>query len=597
MKPLTAEEKATGKQNFQGAIGSDLTRREFLMGGLAAGAVSGAGLGAYYFSYGKLTQEDRVRVAVIGTGDEGNVLINAINPDYLDVVAICDIRPYNIHRAFHGDYSSPNALANRCGLIKKYGYKSEDEARKHVAEYKDYKECFRHEGLEGVIIALPLHLHDEVAIAAMQAEAGPDKKGLHVLTEKLMAHSVGQCKNMGRVSEQRQRLLATGHQRHYSILYDNAVDMIKRGLLGDLHHIRAQWHRGNLPGKDSWQLPVPSKDRNLAAMQAELEEQKAELAKSEAELAKATGSKKASLIKRLEELRKLHAQLAAQIADESVDAAKYGYGTKTLPGGKYTYSPLEELIRWRLWARTGGGLMAELGSHQLDAAGIFCTAARMIGKSDDAAKKVKKARPLSVVAVGGRHIFPEDREVDDHVYCNYEFPAPDYDPNDKELQHKKIVVSYSSINGNGFGGYGEIVMGTKGTLIIENEQDVQLYPGSSQSTSVSVAQGKDGKPTLDTTASGGGPAQAVGKLALESGPVSRGYTEELEHWAWCIRNFDFEQNQPKCKPEVAMADAIIALTSNLAIAEQKRIEFKDAWFDINSDETPEGKPPTVKPAS
>ena len=33
--------------------------------------------------------------------------------------------------------------------------------------------------------------------------------------------------------------------------------MIRKGLLGELHHIRAQWHRGNLPGNDSWQQPMP----------------------------------------------------------------------------------------------------------------------------------------------------------------------------------------------------------------------------------------------------------------------------------------------------------------------------------------------------
>ena len=102
-----------------------------------------------------------------------------------------------------------------------------------------------------------------------------------------------------------------------------------------------------------------------------------------------------------------------------------------------------------------------------------------------------------------------------------------------------------------------------------------------------------GRPTLDTTASGGGPAADVGKKALETGPVSRGYTEEMEHWAWCIRNFDYEKNQPKCHPKVAMADAIIALTTNIAINEKRRIEFKPEWFDINSDETPEGVKPSV----
>ena len=58
-----------------------------------------------YFGYDKV--KDPVRVGVIGTGDEGNVLIGAVTPDYVQVVAIADIRPYNIHRAFHGDWASP----------------------------------------------------------------------------------------------------------------------------------------------------------------------------------------------------------------------------------------------------------------------------------------------------------------------------------------------------------------------------------------------------------------------------------------------------------------------------------------------------------
>ena len=37
-----------------------------------------------------------------------------------------------------------------------------------------------------------------------------------------------------------------------------------------------------------------------------------------------------------------------------------------------------------------------------------------------------------------------------------------------------------------------------------------------------------------------------------------------------------------------MGDAIIALTANMAARSGKRIEFKHGWFDIHSDETPEG---------
>ena len=75
-------------------------------------------------------------------------------------------------------------------------------------------------------------------------------------------------------------------------------------------------------------------------------------------------------------------------------------------------------------------------------------------------------------------------------------------------------------------------------------------------------------------------------------PAERGYTEELEHWAWCIRNRSPE-NLPRCHPKVAMGDAVIALTTNLAARQGARIEFKETWFDVHSDETPEGVKPDV----
>jgi predicted dehydrogenase len=550
---LTEEQKTIGKENFADAI--TITRRDFLTGTLAAGLASGAGLGSIYFGYGK-SVGNPLRVGFLGTGDEGSVLLGAHNPEYLNVVAIADIRPYNVFRAFHGDVSSPSAYTARPGLMAKYKWSSEDEARKQVKVYGAYEDLLADDDIEAVVIALPLHLHAEAAIKAMRA-------GKHVLTEKLMGHSIHECKEMSRVSRETGKILATGHQRHYSVLYDNAVHTIGRaGLLGQLHSIRAQWHRGNLPGNDSWKPPMPD-DESLAK----------KLVGWKKDLETAKPADIVPLTKRI-------AQLEAQISDALVDAAKYGYTPMTLGDGE-TRSPLQELIRWRLWNRTGGGLMAELGSHQLDAAGIFVSAMHGEGK---------KVKPLTVTAVGNRSIFPADREVDDHVYCMYEYPAPGYE----EDKNKKIVVTYSSINGNGFGDYGEVVMGTKGTLVLEREQDVMLYKGSAKDTRVTVTKKKDGSAALDTTESGGGGGPAAGgKVTGDGAPPSRGYTEEMEHWAWCIRN-PSPENQPRCKPEVAIADAVIALVSNVALANpetQARIPFKPEWFDIASDETPEGVKP------
>ncbi|MCA9150786.1 MAG: Gfo/Idh/MocA family oxidoreductase, partial [Planctomycetales bacterium] len=397
---LNPEQKAVGSDNYYEALG--VSRRDFLKGVALAGVTSGAGLGAMYFGYGGRLN-DPVRIGVIGTGDEGSVLIGSLNPEYVDVKAICDIRPFSVHRAFHGDWSTSNTIAVRPGLMSVYGWKSEDEARQHVKIYKDYEELLSNPDIEAVIIALPLHLHAPVAIAAML-------KGKHVLTEKLMAYDVASCKEMARVAKKNDKILATGHQRHYSVLYDNAVHLLKWGLLGQIHHIRAQWHRGNLPGNDSWKMPLPGGE--LAADGKVFDKIAAQLASFQKKLKDPNLS--AGEISFLE---KQVAQWTAWNEDRNIKPEDYGYQNMSLADGRER-SAMEELCRWRLWDRTGGGLMAELGSHQLDAASIFISALRNDGK---------KAHPLSVHAIGGRHIFPLDRDCYDHVYCTFEFPGPGYD--------------------------------------------------------------------------------------------------------------------------------------------------------------------------
>jgi len=252
---LSPDQKEVGTHNYHAAVGAyyDVNRRDFLRGIVGVGAVSGAGLGAMYYGYGKVN--DPVRVAVIGTGDEGNVLIGGCTPEYVQVKAICDIRPFSIHRAFHGEWTSPSTLERRPGLLNVYGYPNEAQARKEIKVYDasngGIMACLDDPDIEAVIIALPLFLHAPVAAQAME-------RGLHVLTEKLMAHDVAQCKVMSRLAEQLKDSsgnplhLATGHQRHYNVKYDNAVNLIRWGLLGQIHHIRAQWHRSNVPGADSW---------------------------------------------------------------------------------------------------------------------------------------------------------------------------------------------------------------------------------------------------------------------------------------------------------------------------------------------------------
>ncbi len=587
---LTDEQKKEAKQNYEDTV--KVTRRGFLST-LPAAVVAGGGLGAAYFGYKQI--EDPLRVGIIGTGDEGNVLIGALNPDFIEVKAICDIRPSSIHRAFNGDWPSSKMQPARPGLVNVYGekkgWKTESDARKDVRVYTNgYDELLDDDEIEAVIIALPLWQHAPCAIDSMLA-------GKHVLTEKLMAHSVGECKEMGRVAKKTGKLLATGHQRHYSVLYANAVDTIKQGVIGDIHHIRAQWHRT----ADSWRPPLPDSDGyDLAAFNADIREldikrRDGKLSTDDYKEARAALDAEHGVLSKLRSVKgrasnpsikgkehegwvKCMEQLEQLVKDGAVPAAAYGYRPHTVTESNYKCTPLEELIRWRLWNRTGGGLMAELGSHQLDASGIFISA-----QFDGHAK----VNPLSVTGVGGRHLYEANRDIDDHVYCSFEYPGKGYFVDDDPSKavadpNKKVVVTYSSINGNGYGGYGEIVMGTDGTLILERESETYLI-GGNKKTAVNVEKDAD----KDTYETGGGAAVAA-QVPTEN--VSRGYREEIEHWAWCIRN-DQKPETLHCHPKVAMADAVIALTSNLAMDRNERIEFKDEWFDIDSDEVPAGEPP------
>ncbi|MCA9061626.1 MAG: Gfo/Idh/MocA family oxidoreductase [Planctomycetaceae bacterium] len=512
---LTPEQEQIGRDNFHEAAGYSLKRRDLLK----AAAAGGVGLGTMYFGYGAVAKSDRIKTAFIGCGDEANVLMTEHPEDYMEIVAIADPRQANIKRSFEG-----SGIAARIGLNKKLGAAA--SSIKQYAHHRDLLEA-RKKGevsFDAVVIAVPLNQHAPIALECLD-------EGLHVLTEKLMAHNVTQCKQMIRKADEKGLLLAVGHQRHYSVLYENANALVQQGLLGDIKFIRAQWHRNNsFPGKDSWQKW--GNDRYARADQAGLLE-----------------LEKKGVLKEL------------------------------------GYESARQLVDWRLYNATGGGLMAELGSHQMDAASIF----------------LGKVHPLSVQGFGGRNFYgipgvgPEqnwkdDRDIDDQIFVTFEFPGPHY----KEQPNDVAVVTYSSINTNSWEPYGEAVFGSRGTLIMKTEMEALLY----KETNPGVSQGGVEQRcwVLDSNGGGGAaldtynttaPTAAAGAAKAAMGEkISRGYREEMEHFCYAIHK-GLGWDVLRCHGRVAMADAIMALTANLAMKHRKRIVFKDEWFDETSDACPE----------
>lgn len=506
---LTPQQTEIGRDNYRNVVGH--TRRDFLSGVLAGTA----GLGAAYFGYDKLKGKP-VKFGIIGTGDEGNILITQHPPEYMDIVAIADIRPTNRHRAMHGDGNE-----HRVGLIEKLGA----EKASKIKVYNDHKELLADPDVEAVIIAVPLNQHAPLSIEALNA-------GKHVLCEKLMAKTVAECKEMIAAARKNKKLLAVGHQRHYSVLYENANHVIEQDLLGTIKYIRAQWHRNNsFPGRDQWLKNLPKED--VAALEGKIQD--------------------------------------------------------------YGYKSVEELINWRLYNETGGGLMVELGSHQMDAASIF----------------LGHVHPVAVQGYGGKNFYgipnvgPKDkwddrREIWDQIFVTYEFPGPEFENNENDI----CAVTYSSISTNRFEPYGELVYGSRGTLIMKEEKEALLYKeatpwsgGGPDQRLYVISSGQEGGPALDSYETGG---VRVTEAAGQTESVSRGYTEEMEHLCWCIREFEGDyypngkeiprdQGGLRCNGVVAMADAVMALTANLAMRHKVRIPFRQEWFDPESPATPEAE--------
>ena len=65
----------------------------------------------------------------------------------------------------------------------------------------------------------------------------------------------------------------------------------------------------------------------------------------------------------------------------------------------------------------------------------------------------------------------------------------------------------------------------------------------------------------------------------------------MEDFAYCVKMWNqsdsIDRRLPRCHGKVAMADAIIALTSNIAMKKRQRIEFADTWFDPKSPDLPD----------
>lgn len=206
-----------------------INRREFVQ---AFGMVAGASMiasGMPWLSTVMASDPVKtIKIGMIGVGSRGSLLLQYLM-ETPGVMISCFCDNYEPHLA------------------------RTQEKLPHANAYRDHRDMIEKEELDAVVIATPLNEHAHITIDCFEA-------GLHVFCEKSMAKTYEECNDMILAREKAGKILTIGHQRMFSVKYQQAYKMIKEGKIGKPTQIRAYWHRNNDWRRD---VPDPSLERKI----------------------------------------------------------------------------------------------------------------------------------------------------------------------------------------------------------------------------------------------------------------------------------------------------------------------------------------------
>jgi predicted dehydrogenase len=174
---------------------------------------------------------DQVVYGLIGSGGRGQYLLRHLNGiDKGRCAAVCDIDEGNLAAGVKTAASRP-------------------------AAFRDYRELLSRKDIQAVIIATPLYAHFPITRDALQS-------GKHVFCEKSLVFRPEEVHALRALAESKtDQVLQVGLQRRYSQFYQIAKLMVSKGMLGEVTHMQAQWHRNpgwtmkpGVPREKNWRL-------------------------------------------------------------------------------------------------------------------------------------------------------------------------------------------------------------------------------------------------------------------------------------------------------------------------------------------------------
>jgi glucose-fructose oxidoreductase len=117
----------------------------------------------------------------------------------------------------------------------------------HAFDYDEYEDCLRL--VDAVYIALPNSMHEEYTIRAA-------RRGVHVLCEKPLAVTAGECRRMIAACRRENVKLMVAYRLHFETINLAAMDLARSGKLGELKYFNSSFsmtvRRGDIRTKRAY---------------------------------------------------------------------------------------------------------------------------------------------------------------------------------------------------------------------------------------------------------------------------------------------------------------------------------------------------------
>ncbi|MBL0134047.1 MAG: Gfo/Idh/MocA family oxidoreductase [Chitinophagaceae bacterium] len=173
----------------------------------------------------KYTSNDKIRVAVIGTGIMGhNDIETALKVPGVEIAGACDLYSGRLER-----------------MKELYG--------KDLYTTRDYRELLQRKDIDAVIIATSDHHHSRISIDAL-------KSGKHVYCEKPMVHKLTQGLPVIDAWKQSKKTMQVGSQGISGFQFAKARELYRAGEIGKINLIEASTDRQDALG--AWQYTLPT---------------------------------------------------------------------------------------------------------------------------------------------------------------------------------------------------------------------------------------------------------------------------------------------------------------------------------------------------